>query len=171
MSGIDISQSRAVQVRAVADLLRTVAENEIIGYDRLSAAAGVEVQRRFRHILVNAQRDVLDQDGKLFVSERNVGLRLLPTEAVAVHVPTYRRQRIRSQALRGSKEIMKAIPDTSKLSPGAKATANGHLALSGAILALTGGAATKRIATECATEDRAITNERIFDLFIKDQIR
>lgn len=171
MSQFQVSQSRAVQVRAVADLLRTVAENEIVGYDRLSSAAGVDVQRRFRHILVNAQRDVLDQDGRLFVSERNLGLRLLPKEAVAIAVPANRRQRIRSQALRGTKELMKAIPDTSVLSPGAKAIANGHLALSGAILALTGGAVTKTIAAECATEDRAITNERIFDLFRKDGIR
>lgn len=171
MTAFEISQSRAVQVRAVADLLRTAREDEVIPYDRLSAAAGVDVQRRFRHILVNAQRDVLDLDGKLFIAERNVGLRLLPKEAVAVHVPTNRRQRMRSQALKGAKELTRAIPDVSVLSPGAKATANGHLALSGAILALTGGAATRRIAVECATEDRAITNERIFNLFLKDEIR
>jgi hypothetical protein len=76
--------------------LRAVAYDEVISYEELSAAIGVDVvlDKRGRTAVLQAARVVLKQDQKKLVNIRTIGYRIVrPNEQVAVSAAEQQRSR------------------------------------------------------------------------------
>lgn len=160
---LTFTASRAVQRAAVLTALRAVTEGGTISYADLSAAAGEDV-RAIRHVLTDAREIIRDQDGVLFETVIDHGLRRMGGGDVAMTIPGYRSRRARSQATKGVRELA-TVASPGDLPQAQRMAYQSGVAMLGAIAAVTSATATRRIQAECARVDQALTVAETLRLF------
>lgn len=104
----------SIDVKTICDLLRTVKTDEVATYSDLSKLIGRSVRDNNSWILSSARKRLLSQDGILFGTIPNVGLKRL-RDADIIAASRDELSRVHRGALRGMRKI-RAIQDYESLS-------------------------------------------------------
>lgn len=134
----------SIDTLALEQLLLTVAISDVIGYDRLSAAIGRDVQADARHLLRTARERVRRSQQMVFEPIVNVGLKRLDDVGIVGLGGVYR-GRIRRLARRGTRKLV-CVGDFAALPNELKVEHNVSMAQLGAVAHFTGESTTKKIA-------------------------
>lgn len=138
-----ITNSRALERAALFAFLRTVEAGQTVTYEDMERVAGCSSLRANRYILAAARADLRDEEYIVFEPVMKVGMRRLTESERAVVAPDRRRRRSYRQASMGLKEINGI--QVAGLSNGERQQFLGHLALLGAIAAVSSARALKRV--------------------------
>jgi hypothetical protein len=128
-----ITNSRAIERDLIAAHLRTVAPGATTTYAELSTVAGIDI-RAARHVLKAAREEVCNEDGIVFESLINIGLRRLTQSELATVQPDRRRHKAYRQSRIALRE-MRGV-DEAALPPGERTQFLARLAQHGAIAAI-----------------------------------
>jgi hypothetical protein len=134
----NIDTGQQSKVLAVAEALLAVSIDQIISYDYLSQAAGVDVlDTDHRWIVAQARDQINKSHGIMFASERKVGYRRLSSESGVKYAGERGIKRVRSAARTANRRLQNAVARANDLSPDEQKLANQRLATFGLIAYLT----------------------------------
>lgn len=157
----EITNSRAIERAALADLLRTIEPGQTVTYTTMEAVAKCSL-RKNRHVLAAARNDLRDEEMIVFEPITNVGLRRLTEAERATIAPDRRRRRSFRQATIGLKE-MRGL-ETAALTNGERQQFLGRLALLGAVAAVASSRALNRVLAVSAPDEPALPLERTLSM-------
>ena len=146
---------RHPETESLVEVLREFDEGELRTYETLSAEAGFDV-RGAHHYLRSARKILLREDGYVFECVPGHGVKRLGDQAKVTRCDGLT-TRISRQAKRTTQEL--ATVDLANLSRDGLILANALLAQGGAVLAVTGKGAQKRLCLTQAEEPKAISAE------------